>query len=118
MGSFFSKKDENRKIDEKKSYLIGIVGDEYKDYIQKTFPKSEIIVYEDYKTIFQDFTKKKIELIYDDKIAVEFYALRHNMFDSIKSIEVLNSTPNIKAISKDQRLVDIFNRGLKNITPI
>ncbi len=113
--SLFISKDNSKDFTKTTPYIIGVITPEYKKYIQTQFPNSEIIVYEDYPSIFEDFNSKKIDLIYEDKIAIEFYALRNNFFHNIKSIDLLNSFSQVQAIAKNDKLIEIFNKGLKNL---
>lgn len=98
------------------SYLIGIVGEDYYEKMKSNFKNSEVVIYKDYDLLFKDFNSRKIDLIYDDKIAIEYYALKNNYFHLIRSIILLNDDPEIKAISNKQDLIDIFNYGFGNLS--
>ncbi len=113
--SLFISKENSKDFTKTASYIIGVITPEYEEYMKTQFPNSEIIVYKDYPSIFEDFRSKKIDLIYEDKIAIEFYALRNNFFHDIKSIDLLNSFSQVQAIAKSNKLIEIFNKGLKNI---
>jgi len=114
--ALFALKENCGNFDKKASYIIGIIGEDYKKMINKNFPNSQIIVYENYKTILNDFILKKIDLIYEDKLAIEYYTLQNKYFHKIRSILLLESKNEIKAISANKKLIKIFNKGLENLT--
>jgi len=113
--SLFVLKDNNFELDKDKAYNIGVISQEYEKFMQKEFPNSKVITYKDYPTAFEDFISKKLDFLYEDKIAIEFYALRNNFFHDLKSINYLTSISKVQAIAKDEKLIKIFNKGLENI---
>ncbi len=114
--SLFIHKDSSKDLSKNGSYIIGIIGNDYKKYMEEQFPNSEIIIYENYKTVFKEFLSKKIDLIYDDKTAIEFYALRNDYFHIIRALDLFNDFFEIRAIAKDDKLIDLFNKGFANLS--
>ncbi len=114
--SLFIHKDFSRDFSKQASYLIGVVGEDHKKYLDTNFPFSQTLVYKDYATLFKDFLSKKLDLIFDDKFAIEFYSLRNNFFHKIKPIDLLEEYVPIKAISRNKDLIDTFNRGFRKLT--
>ena len=114
--SLFIHKENSKDLNHEASYIIALIGDAYKEHIKSRFPKSEIIIYDDYNTLFKDFLSKKIDLIYDDKIAIEVFALRNNYFHIVRSIDLGNESWPMSAISKNKEYVEIFSKGLKNLS--
>ncbi|WP_052502604.1 transporter substrate-binding domain-containing protein [Halarcobacter anaerophilus] len=114
--SLFINKDLHRDFNFKTPYLIGIVGNDHKKLISEKFPFSQILVYKDYKLLFKDLLSKKLDLIFDDKVAIEFYALRNNFFHKINPLEPMQDYTSIKVISKNKDLIEIFNEGFKKLT--
>jgi len=114
--SLFALKENSRDFTQNAYYIIGIVGSDYKELIKKNFPNSQIVVYENYTDIINDFTSNKVDLIYEDKLAIEYYTLQNRLFHKVRSLPLLKELISIQAISSEQKLIDIFNEGLKNLT--
>ena len=114
--SLFILKNNSKGFSKNASYIIGIIGNDYEKIIKKNFPNSQLVVYEDYESILNDFTNSKIDLIYEDKLAIEYYTLQNKLFHKIRSIPLLKRLTNIKAISADENLIKIFNEGLEKIS--
>ena len=114
--SLFVNKDFSKDFSKKAPYLIGLVGEDHKKLIDENFPFSQTIIYKDYNALFKDFLTKKLDLIFDDKIAIEFYTLRNNFFHNIKPLDLLQSLAPIKAISRNKELIERFNEGFRKLT--
>ncbi|RXK00624.1 hypothetical protein CRV02_09640 [Arcobacter sp. CECT 8989] len=114
--SLFIHKENSKNFEKDAFYIIGIIGNDYKEVIKKNFPNSEIINYEDYENAVNDLTKKKIDLLYDDKTAIEFYTLQKGYFHEIKHINLLSEISYIQAIALKQELIDTFNKGFQKIS--
>ena len=95
---------------------VGIIGEDYTEYINDTFENANIKVYEDYKSIFKDLINKNIDLIYDDSLAIKFYALEKRLFHLITPLNTYASLSPIQAISHNKKLIDLFNNGLKKLS--
>ncbi|RXJ68891.1 hypothetical protein CRV08_05495 [Halarcobacter ebronensis] len=113
--SLFINKDFSKDFNLNAPYLIGIIGKGLEETTKKNFPNSEILVYKNYTTLFKDFLAKKLDLIFDDKTAIEFYSLRNGFFHKIKSLDLLQLPTPIYAISKEENLIEIFNKGFEKI---
>jgi ABC-type amino acid transport substrate-binding protein len=114
--SLYILKNHSKSFSKDASYIIGIVGKDFEKSIKLLFPNSEVIEYENYSSIFADLESRKIDLVYDDKMAVEFSTLRNNFFHKTKSINLVKEKREIKVISKKQKLIDTFDKGFENIT--
>ena len=114
--SLFALKENSKNFNKNAYYIIGIVGNDYEETIKNNFPNSQIIIYQDYTNIIKDFTSNKIDLLYDDKLAIEYYTLQNRLFHKVRSLSLLVELTNIQAISNDKKSIDIFNDGLKNLT--
>ncbi len=114
--SLFIEKESSKEFNKKSPYLLGVIGNIYKDFVQKEFPNSQIIIYKDYKSAIDDLIAKKLDLIYDDKIAIYFYTLRNKVFHKIKPLNILKENAIFQAISKDKKLISIFNKGFEKIS--
>ncbi|RXJ88518.1 hypothetical protein CRV01_12275 [Arcobacter sp. CECT 8983] len=114
--ALFTHKDNSKSFEKDASYIIGIIGNDYEEDMKRNFPNSMTIVYEDYDNAVKDLISKKIDLLYDDKIAVEFYTLQKRQFHKIKSIELLSKLSNIQAIARENSLIDIFNKGFSKLS--
>lgn len=114
-GQFFSLKNENAVFNKNAKLKIGIIGNDYKEDVLTYYINSNVLIYDDYKTLVQDLIDKKIDLLFDDKIAVEFYTLQNRKFHKINPIYEFTKVSNIQAISNSKSKITIFNNGFKNI---
>ena len=114
--SVFILENNSKGFNKKAAYKIGIIGEDYEELIKSYFKNSQIIIYKDYETILKDFISKKIDLIYEDKLAIEYYTLQNKLFHKIRPISLLQELTDIKAISSDEKQIEIFNKGLKKLT--
>ncbi len=94
---------------------IGIIGEDYKEYIKGIFTNSEIFIYEDYKTIFDDLINNKIDLVYDDALAIKFFTLENRLFHLIHAIDKFSIKSPIQAISHNEELKLLFDKGLNKL---
>lgn len=115
--SLFIHKENDKGFSKDAPYIVGIIGSDYEKIIKNNFINSEIIIYKNYADAFKDFTSRKIDLIYDDKIAIEYYALQNGYFHLIRSIKLLSNSFKISAISKDENLIKIFNESFEKLKP-
>ncbi|RXK04193.1 transporter substrate-binding domain-containing protein [Halarcobacter bivalviorum] len=115
--ALFTHKQTSKDFTKNASYIIGIIGKDYEQVIKENFPNSEIIIYKDYDKAINNLISKKIDLLYDDKIAIEFYTLQTRHFHEIKSIELFSKISETSAIALNQELIDIFNKGFNKLTP-
>lgn len=113
--SFFILSSQTKKIDYSKDLKIGLVGKNYKKYVKENFLNSKIYIYNDYSSMSEDLINKKIDLIYDTKLAIMFYIFSKKIYHLIKPIDILEQNTPIQALSYDQRLIDIFNKGFDNL---
>jgi len=113
--SFFSLIENNYELDKKENLTIGIIGNVYEKLISKHFPNAKIKVYNDYIDSIIALKESQVDVIYDDKLAIEFYTVQNNFFHLIKPLNTLVLRNNIRAISYDQQKIDIFNAGLLKI---
>lgn len=107
--SFFTLSQNNIKIEEKKDLKIGIIGNDYEKLISENFPNAKITIYEDYIYSIDALKNKQIDLIYDDKIAIEFYTVKYDSFHLIKPLTNLIIKNKIHAISYDVDKIKLFN---------
>ena len=112
---FFDLSKNITEFQKKENLNIGIIGNVYETYISQIFPNSKIYIYEDYIYSIDALVAGKIDVIYDDKIPIEFYTVQHNFFHLIKSVNKSIIKNKIYAISHDKKLAQIFNDGLTNI---
>lgn len=101
--SIFINKENQKGFSKDAAYIIGIIGNDYEELIRKNFPSSQIVVYQTYEDIFKDLSSKKIDLIYDDKLAIEYFALQNGYFQIIRSIKLFMQDSTISAISSDEK---------------
>ena len=112
---FFELSKKTNELNNKTKSNIGIIGNDYETIIRKNFPNSNIHIYEDYIYSIKALISGEIDLIYEDKIPIDFYTVQHNFFHLIKSIDKLSIKNKVYAISKNNNLAKIFNEGFANI---
>ena len=113
--SFFTLTKNNFKFEEKENLNIGIIGNVYEKLMLKHFPNANIKIYEDYIYSIEALKKSEIDVIYDDKLAIEFYTVQNNFFHLIKPLNNLIIKNNVHTITYDKEKADIFNNGLLKI---
>ena len=113
--SFFTLVDNNTELDKKENLTIGIIGNVYEKLIAKHYPNAKIIIYSDYIDSINALKEFKVDVIYDDKLAIEFFTVQNNFFHLIKPLNNLVLRNKTRTISYDQHKIDIFNAGLLKI---
>ena len=113
--SFFSLAENDFKLEKKENLNIGIIGNVYTNLMHKHFPNANLKIYEDYIDSINALKRSEIDVIYDDKLAIEFYTVQNNFFHLIKPLNNLIQKNNIRTISYEQQKIDIFNNGLLKI---
>ena len=109
-----------------KIQVIGIIGEDYKEDILNHFKDNtykniftqaiEIKSYKTYKELFEALKLSKVDAIYDDYLALIYFAIQHrNML--IKQVPNFSFSSDVKAISNNQKNIDIFNKGLNQVSP-
>lgn len=113
--SFFTLAESNIDLNKKENLTIGIIGNVYGKLISKHFPNARIIVYNDYIDSINALKEFKVDAIYDDKLAIEFFTVQNNFFHLIKPLNNLVLRNKTRTISYDQQKINIFNEGLLKI---
>lgn len=113
--SFFSLRKNNKVITSNSKFTVGIIGSDYADLIKEKYPLSEVKIFKDYKNSIKDLISEKIDFVYDDKSAIEFYTLQNKFFHYIKSNNLFSIKNQVQAISNKQSNADIFTEGFKKI---
>ncbi len=113
--SFFTLTENDFNLEKKENFTIGIIGNDYEEILLKHFPNAKLKIYEDYFDSMNALINSEIDVIYDDKLAIEFYTVQNNFFHLIKPLNNFIQKNNVKTISYDQQKVDIFNAGLLKI---
>ncbi len=113
--SFFSLTKKNYSIESKQYLKIGLIGKNYYEDILKNFPNAQIIFFEDYKDSIDALISEKIDFIFDDKTAVEYYAVQNNVFHLIKPYNNYVIKTKTNAISANSENIEIFNKGFFKI---
>ena len=94
---------------------IGIIGEDYKEDLLEHFKNIKILSFDTYEELFQALKSKKIDALYDDYLAIVYFAIKHN-YNFIKKSNLLEKTTPVKAISNDKHKIEIFNKGFKKIS--
>ena len=113
--SFFILAKNNAQILEKSNINIGLISQDYEELILKNYPNATIKFYKDYDKLIEDLENNELDLIYEDKLAVEFYTLRNNLFHLIKSLDNSTLKNSVNAITYSQDKADLFNNGFSKI---
>lgn len=94
---------------------IGIIGDDYEDLLQTKLPQIKIISYENYKQLLQALLENKVDAIYDDSLAIAYYAIKNGYKHLIKESSNLAEVSNVQAISAIQKNITLFNKGFRKL---
>ena len=113
--SFFILAKNNDQILAKSNINIGLISQDYEELILKNYPNATIKFYKDYDKLIEDLENNELDLIYEDKLAVEFYTLRNNLFHLIKSLDNSILKNSVNAITYSQDKADLFNNGFSKI---
>ncbi|MGB5793436.1 transporter substrate-binding domain-containing protein, partial [Poseidonibacter sp.] len=113
--TFFSLRQNNQNITKDSKFTIGIIGSDYDILLKEKYPFAKIKIFKTYESSIKALTSNKIDFIYDDKSAIEFYILENKYFHLIKSNDFLIIKNDIEAIANNQVNADIFTKGFKNI---
>lgn len=103
------------KSSHKSTNKIGIIGNDYKTSLKSKLPNATIISYDEYKQLFKSLLDSKIDAIYDDSLAISYYAIKNNYKHFVEQSYNISESSDIKAISASKHKILIFNQGLKNI---
>jgi signal transduction histidine kinase len=113
--TFFSLTESNIILEMKNHLNIGLIGSDYREIILKKFPDSTITIYKDYKESIDALRAKQIDLIYDDKLAIQYFSVQHNLFYLLKPLDNLIKKFKIHAITTTNEKAKIFNEGFIKI---
>jgi signal transduction histidine kinase len=116
--TFFTLTKNNFLIEMKEHLKIGLIGNDYKDIILNKFPDSNIIIYNDYVESINALRNNQIDLIYDDKLAIEYFSVQNNLFHLIKPLDNLITKVKTQAITTNKEKAEIFNKGFIKIPTI
>ena len=108
--ALYSLKDFKTKISS-----IGIIGDDYEKRLQTKLPQIKIVSYDNYKQLLQALIQHKVDTIYDDSLAIAYYAIKNGYKHLIKESNLLSEISNVQAISANKQAITLFNKGLKKI---
>ncbi len=95
---------------------IGIIGDDYQDVLQKKLPHIKIVSYENYKQLLEALIHKKVDAIYDDALAITYYAIKNRYKHFIKESDILSEISDVQAISATKENISLFNKGFKKLS--
>ena len=113
--SFFILAENDSQIISKKNIKIGLISQDYKKLILKNYPNATIKLYKNYDNLIEDLKNQELDLIYGDKLALEFYILKNNLFHLIKPLDNLILKNSVQAITYNQEKADLFDIGFLKI---
>ena len=113
--SFFNLSKNDFQINDKKNLIIGIACQDYQEIILQNYPDAKIIIYDDYDALINALENNTVDLIYDDKLAIEFFTLRNNLFHLIKPLNNMIINNKVEGITYDKNKADLFNQGFLKI---
>jgi signal transduction histidine kinase len=113
--TFFTLSKNNIVLEMKDNLNIGLIGSDYKEIILEHFPDATITIYKDYKESIEALKNKQIDLIYDDKLAIEYFSVQNNLFYLIKPMDNLITKFKTHAITTTTEKAEIFNEGFLKI---
>jgi len=94
---------------------IGIIGEDYKEVLHEKFKNITITSFETYNELIDALLNKEVSAIYDDSIAINNYLIQNLLNHAVIQTKIFSSSAQINAISYKQSMIDIFNKGFKNI---
>ena len=97
--------------------VIGIIGEDYKEDLIKHLKNIKVVSFDTYEELFQSLKNKQIDALYDDYLAIVYFAIKHN-YNFIKKLNVLELKKPVQAISNNEENIKIFNEGFRNIPRI
>ena len=113
--SFFANSKNKINLNKKSNLKIGIIGSDYNNLILEEFPNMEVFIFDDYKEAIYSLTKNQVDLLFDDKLSIEYYVVQNNQFHLIKEVENFLYKENTQAISSSKEKIEIFNNGFLKI---
>ena len=113
--SFFSLVKNEIKIEKEIQLNIGIIGKAYQKIILDNFPNANLKIYDNYIDSIEALKNNEIDLIYDDKLAIEFFTVQNKSFHLIKALNNLTLKHKINALSNNEEKAKIFNDGFVKI---
>ena len=113
--SFFNLSKNDFQINDKKNLIIGIACQDYQKILLQNYPDAKIIIYDDYDALINALENNTVDLIYDDKLAIEFFTLRNNLFHLIKPLNNMIINNKVEGITYDKNKADLFNQGFLKI---
>ena len=113
--SFFNLSKNDFQINDKKNLIIGIACQDYQKILLQNYPDAKIKIYDDYDALINALENNTVDLIYDDKLAIEFFTLRNNLFHLIKPLNNMIINNKVEGITYDKNKADLFNQGFLKI---
>ena len=113
--SFFNLSKNDFQINDKKNLIIGIACQDYQKILLQNYPDAKIKIYDDYDALINALQNNTVDLIYDDKLAIEFFTLRNNLFHLIKPLNNMIINNKVEGITYDKNKADLFNQGFLKI---
>ena len=113
--SFFILAENDSQIISKKNIKIGLISQDYQELILRNYPNATIKLYKNYDNLIEDLKNQELDLIYGDKLALEFYILKNNLFHLIKPLDNLILKNSVQAITYNQEKADLFDIGFLKI---
>ncbi len=106
-----------KELDDKKKNVVGIISDDYKSVIEKDLKgtTSKVISFEDYKELTHALITGRVDLIYDDKIALDTYLMQSRLNHLVEKKDSLSVFSTIQVISKNTKKIKEFNKGFQVI---
>ena len=95
---------------------IGIVGDDYREVLKEKLKNVNIISFVDYKSLLDALITKKVDAIYDDSIAISYYAIENKYKHLIKEDNSFSDISKIYAISNSEKKVKYFTKYFNKIS--
>ena len=105
-----------RKNFKKKVQTVGLVGNDYEEFLKSKLTHITISTYDTYDELVNALISSKVDAIYDDAIAISSFVFQHRQNHLVEKTDRLLTANDISAISNNKKKIKIFNDGFKNIT--
>jgi PAS domain S-box-containing protein len=99
-----------------KGNVIGVIDPKFGENLKKQYPKINIITVDNYDQLIPKVLSDELDGMFDTKLAVQREMIRTQQIHFFSELELPNKIIAVaQPASHDQKLIDIFDSGWKNI---
>jgi two-component system, sensor histidine kinase and response regulator len=115
--SLFTLKKDNMILDNNlKGNMIGVIDPKFGENLKKQYPKINIVTVDNYEQLIPKVLSDELDGMFHTKLAVQREIIRTQQIHFFSELELPNKIIAVaQPASHDQKLIDIFDSGWKNI---